>query len=660
MTGEAMMIDRLTNPFHTRYRLIGVFALLNLAAFSLLRVVLLISAWDDVGHTFADVVWIFCAGFIYDIVFNIYFSIFFAFLLLAVPNRFYTGKVFRYATFLFFFVFVCGLYFVLIAEWLFFEEFGTRFNFIAVDYLIYSREVVQNILESYPVGPLLAVIGMVSLSTLYGIRKYLMGALTVTEPFSRRLAVTAGMVVLALASYAGMGQTLREVSKNNYVKELASSGPYQFMAAFRNNKLDYSLYRQGSDNDLSGLLKNQVGKDPELDELYDISRDITPDREEKRLNVILVSVESLSAKYFERFGNSKKITPFMDQLFKEGLLFTDFYATGTRTDRGLEAITLSVPPTPGRSIVKRPDNADYYSLGKVFQDRGYDVSFLYGGIGFFDNMNAFFSGNGYDIVDQTDFKDAEATFKNAWGVCDEDLYRKAIQTANRSYEAKKPFFFHIMTTSNHRPYTYPEGKIDIPSGTNRSGAVKYTDYALRQLMNEAKAQPWFDDTVFVLVADHCANSAGKVGLPIEKYHIPFLIYGPKYIAPGEIDKIASQIDIAPTLLSLLDFRYESRFFGSDIMDDDFVERSLIGNYQKLGLYKDNELVILSPGQKVERMLDPKNNDSIIESITALTDPVIEAMSWYQGGYYVLKHGLNRFGETRQKLAERIRSQEVGS
>ncbi|RJP88132.1 MAG: alkaline phosphatase family protein [Desulfobacteraceae bacterium] len=655
-----MIIDRLTNPFHTRYRLIAIYALLNLTAFSILRGILMISVWGDVGHSFSDVAWIFFTGFLYDIVFNVYFSTFFAILLLVIPNRFYTGKVFRYLTYCFFFVFICGLWFVLTAEWIFFDEYGTRFNFIAVDYLIYSREVVQNILESYPVGICLAAIGIISLTTLYSIRKQLSEALLIKESVSRRLTITAGIVVLALVSYAGMGQSLREVPQNNYVRELASSGPYQFVAAFRNNKLDYSLYRQGNDNDLSGLLKNQVGKNQKLGGLYDISRDITPGREEKRLNVILVSVESLSAKYFERFGNSKKITPFMNQLFKEGLLFTNFYATGTRTDRGLEAITLSVPPTPGRSIVKRPDNADYYSLGKVFQDRGYDVSFLYGGIGFFDNMNAFFSGNGYNIVDQTDYTDDEVTFKNAWGVCDEDLYHKAIQTANRSFEEKKPFFFHIMTTSNHRPYTYPEEKIDIPSGTNRSGAVKYTDYAMRQFLTLAKGQPWFDDTVFVLVADHCANSAGKVGLPIEKYHIPFLIYSPKYIAPGEIDKIASQIDIAPTLLSLLDFRYESRFFGSDILNDDFVERALIGNYQKLGFYKDNELVILSPGQRVEQVLDPEHNDSIIEEIVALTAPVIEAMSWYQGGDYVLRHGLNRFGNTGQRLAERAKAEEAGS
>lgn len=656
-----MIINRLRNLFQTRYRLVLIYALLNLTAFSLLRGILLISEWDDVPHALAGIAWIFGAGFLYDLVFNIYFSLFFALVLFVVPNRVYTGQIIRYVIGLFYFLFICGLYFVLVAEWLFFEEFGTRFNFIAVDYLVYSREVVNNILESYPAGLLLALIGLVSSATLYGLRKFIHSALTVTEPLSRRLAVTAGLVVLALASYAGMGQQLREIPENNFAKELASNGPYQFVAAFRNNRLDYSLYRQGSDPVLSDLLKHQVGKYPETGPLYDISRRITPQGVEKRLNVMLVSVESLSAKFFERFGNQMHITPFMDQWFKEGLLFTHFYATGTRTDRGLEAITLSVPPTPGRSIVKRPDNAGYYSLGKVFREKGYDVAFLYGGIGFFDNMSAFFSGNGYDIIDQTDFnKNGEMTFQNAWGVCDEDLYRKAVQTASRSYAEKKPFFFHLMTTSNHRPYTYPEGKIDIPSGTGRAGAVKYTDYAVERFLAMAKAEPWFDDTVFVLVADHCASSAGKIGLPIEKYHIPLLIYAPKYIAPGEVNKIASQIDLAPTLLSLLDFGYESRFFGRNILADGFVGRALIGNYQKLGFYKNNELFILSPGQKVERMADPYHNESGIEAVTELSRPVMEAMSWYQGGDYVLRKGLNRLGWAGQDLAKGEKQQDIGS
>ena len=176
---------------------------------------------------------------------------------------------------------------------------------------------------------------------------------------------------------------------------------------------------------------------------------------ERQLNVILISIESLSAEFLTRFGNREGITPFMDGLQKESLFFTQFFATGTRTDRGLEAITLSIPPTPGRSLVKRPDNEHIYNLGFEFKNRGYDVAFLYGGRGYFDNMNAFFSGNGYRIIDQTDLKSSEVTFKNAWGVSDEDLYRKTLREADAAYGRGSHFFYHVMTTSNHRPFHVP-------------------------------------------------------------------------------------------------------------------------------------------------------------------------------------------------------------
>ena len=100
-------------------------------------------------------------------------------------------------------------------------------------------------------------------------------------------------------------------------------------------------------------------------------------------------------------------------------------------------------------------------------------------------------------------------------------------------------------------------------------------------MAKAKQQPWFDNTVFVVLADHCASSAGRVGLPVEKYHIPLFIYSPGHIPSGEIDRLSSQIDLAPTLLSLLNFSYDSFFFGTDILSPDFKPRAFIANYQKL-------------------------------------------------------------------------------
>jgi len=346
----------------------------------------------------------------------------------------------------------------------------------------------------------------------------------------------------------------------------------------------------------------------------------------------------------------------MDDWFKKGKLFTNFYATGTRTTRGLEAVTLSIPPTPGRSIIKRPDNGNMYSLGKVFKDKGYDTAFLYGGRGYFENMNAFFTGNGYRIVDQTDLRDKEVTFKNAWGVCDEDLYDRAIYEANQVHDSKTPFFFHIMTTSNHRPFTYPEGKIDLPPGDSRAGSgrhggVKYTDYALGQLITKAKGQPWFDDTIFVVLADHCAASAGRVGLSVDKYHIPLFIYAPEHIGAEEINTLSSQMDLAPTLLSLLNFSYDSFFFGKNILASDFKPRALIANYQKLGILKDKKLLILSPRKEIS-LIDTNSKELSLKKIKFSYPFVKELMSYYQGADYVFKNRLNRWSDNLTDLAKR--------
>jgi phosphoglycerol transferase MdoB-like AlkP superfamily enzyme len=632
----------------SRFGVLALFGIVYIAISTLLRIVLLISSWEVSKATFWGLSQIFLVGTFYDAVFCIYFSVFFSFLLLFLPETFYRSKVYKYTTFLFVFLLLYGVCFVTFAEWLFWNEFNTRFNFISIDYLMYTDEVARNVYESYPVLPISIGIFIAAALTFAMVKPALVGMLQVREKFSGRLTFAVSLFTLAICSCLFVGQSLRGLSDNNYINELGSNGPYQFVAAFRNNTLDYkTFYPQGNEAELSRRLKESVGKKNDEGGLFNISRVVVPTKKNEKLNVILISVESLSVEFLTRFGQKEDITPFMDQMFEKGLLFTNFYATGTRTDRGLESITLSLPPTPGRSLVKRPDNARIYNLGKVFKDNGYDVAFLYGGRGFFDNMNAFFSGNGYRTVDQSDLKADEITFKNAWGVADEDIYRKAITEANASYAAGKPFFYHIMTTSNHRPYTYPEGKIDIPSGTGRSGAVKYTDYALRQLITSAEKQKWYQDAVFVIVADHCAGSAGRAELPVERYHIPLFIYSPGHIDAQTVSKLSGQIDIAPTLLALLGIKYESHFFGQDILSDTFQERALIGNYQRLGVYEDNELTILAPVKEMNVIKDPLHNEQSIPA-DPKNNNVLETMALYQGADFILGKRMNRWSEAVAK------------
>ncbi|MEY1661290.1 LTA synthase family protein [Isoalcanivorax beigongshangi] len=536
--------------------------------------------------------------------------------------------------------------FVAFAEWLFWDEFSVRFNFIAVDYLVYSREVVDNILESYPVYPLLALIAVVAMvATQWWGGRLDRWTRRVDAGWRPRMTLWAGCSLLALLAGFGLDQQWpRGQGGNSYQIELAANGPYQFFAAFRNNELDYnSLYATLPLEDVDRLLREEVAESNShfvTDELLDLRRRVQASGPPKPLNVMLVTLESFSARYLGRFGNTDGLTPNLDALWDQSLVFTHLYATGTRTDRGLEALTLSVPPTPGRSIVKRIGReTGFASLGEQFNRFGYDSAFLYGGRGYFDNMNAFFSGNGYQIVDQSSVPDSALSFTNAWGMADEDLYRLAEERADRLYAAGQPFFMQLMTTSNHRPYTYPDGRIDIPSGSNRNGAVKYTDYAIGEFLERAREKPWFHDTLFVFVADHTAGSAGKQDLPVAQYHIPMLVYAPAWVAPREEARLMSQIDVAPTLLGVLDRSYVSTFFGRDMLRPDAEgRRVLIGNYQHLGLFDGDRLMILSPRHSLREHRDALG--LVREQPASLEDELMRRnIAFYQGASYAYRHRL---------------------
>jgi phosphoglycerol transferase MdoB-like AlkP superfamily enzyme len=332
-----------------------------------------------------------------------------------------------------------------------------------------------------------------------------------------------------------------------------------------------------------------------------LEREIISANPEMKKNVILISIESLSADFMEHYGNTQKLTPFLDSLATKSLMFTNLYATGNRTVRGLEALTLCIPPTAGESIIKRENNKNKFSTGSVFKSKGYEVKFLYGGYSYFDNMEDFYKGNGYEIVDRNNFKPEEITFANVWGVSDEDMAKKAIRVMNQEAKSGKPFFNHWMTVSNHRPFTYPEGRIDISgSAKSRDGGVKYTDYAIRKFFEIAKKQDWYKNTVFVIVSDHCASSAGKTELPMDKYRIPAMIFSEGFIEPQQFNETVSQIDVMPTLFGLLNFSYKTKFSGQDVFKENFEPRAYIATYQDLGLIKDNYLTVISPIRKVKQ------------------------------------------------------------
>lgn len=619
-----------------------VFELLTLSFIT--RLALFIFSFNNVDFNIITYLYIFLVGFLYDVVNASYFIIPFAFYLWLIPYAIYKRKWHRGLLFVLFFIASSILLLNAVSEWFFWDEFGTRFNFIAVDYLIYTTEVIGNIRQSYPLEWIVVALLVLVFFITWYFRSYIKSVSQSADRFRNRKGMLILLILPVLFFYT-ITTSVHTLNRNRYANDLASNGMYELFAAFRNNTLDYHQFYATEDNDqcykiVRNLLAASGGTfvSPGGN---DITRKIQSDSAEKYLNVVLISVESLSAEYLGVFGNQQHNTANLDSLANNGLLFTNLYATGTRTVRGLEALSLCVPPTPGQSIVRRPDNEQLFTLGNVFKQKGYDTKFIYGGYGYFDNMNNYFSNNNYTVCDRSLLKDDEIHYENIWGVADEDLFTLSLKEIENSVSNDKPFFTHIMTTSNHRPFTYPDGRIDIPSGESREGAVKYTDYAIGDFIKRCSAKEWFNNTLFVIVADHCAASAGKTDLPFNKYHIPLIIYSPANIPSLKMERLMSQVDIGPTLLGMLHFNYSSKFFGYDIFKLPVgEERAFISTYQNLGYIKGNQMVVLSPQQKKEQFT--LNFAEGTEVRSALDDKLLkEAIAWYQVSSFAYENGLMR-------------------
>lgn len=646
--------------FPKRFVLLKVFILVFLAISFLVRFSFMIWNFTQVEKGILSLTQTFVTGFFFDLGTISFFTIPYLAYLLIFPIKWQGTIADRILTYIGFFLGILIIYFSFFGEFTFWDEFQRRYNFIAVDYLIYTYEVVKNINESYPLPILISFLLMLVTLTIFLVSRKGIFQNTFYNTTTFKQKLFAAIPWFAAATIFGLFITNDQAdwSKNRYNNELSKSGIYSFFAAFRNNELAYTEFYNTIP--VAKAFAN-VNEDfvshgdklvhPDAKQILRAVQHTDTITSVQKPNVIFICIESLSGKYLNSLGNDRDITPTLDSLSNQSIFFTNLFATGTRTVRGMEAITLSIPPTPGRSIVKRKNNTGLFTIGEVFKNKGYERNFFYGGDGYFDNMNTYFGGNGFNIIDRgrgflldeditvkrTNIEDLEVTFENAWGVCDEDLYNKVISEADKSNATGMPFFDFVMTTSNHKPFTYPEGKINIPSGNGRDGAVKYTDFAIGEFLKTARTKPWFKNTVFVIMSDHCASSAGRWELDVQNYHIPALIYNIPNEAPKKVDKLCSQIDMFPTLFGLLGWDYTSNLFGTDIMElKPSEERAFIGNYRKLGLMKDHKLMVLSD-QKKANFYQWNAEDNSLTTLPMDDNFLEKTISWYEVADYLYTH-----------------------
>lgn len=657
------------------------FLLCLLAACLFLRAVLYVSFGP---HELPDgtVALAFLVGFQQDLFVCLLATLPILFWLWIFPNRWF-GKLWHRLIFIgSFFVFWAVEIFICFTEYYFFDEFKSRFNTVAVDYLMYPTEVVGNIRDSYPVGLIITICALASFAlTLLAFWNF-REMWNEPSPAKRRFLNFATGFIACLAlwftlSIESGGATFpskydidslhqwlaahlqgTHFSEDRTLNEIANNGSLSFISAFVTRDLDYAAYYKTISRDDAYARVKKLLASPKAEFVggpFNIRRKISGDASRPRLNVVILLEESLGSEFWGSLGRTNgTCTPEMDKLaLNEGIFFTNMYACGNRTVRGFEGVLSSFPPLPGDSIVKRDRSENVETIARVLKRDGYDSVFLYGGRGVFDNMRYYALNNGWDrFIEQKDFP--HPTFTTIWGVCDEDVYARAIEEFRAMNASGKPFLGTILSVSNHKPYTYPRGRIpedpDLPKRTTEK-AVKYSDWCLGKFFRDAKQEAFWTNTVFVVVADHGNRVYGAQEIPIFSYEIPCVILGPAVVKqPQIIGTLANSLDVSPTVLGLIGRPYDTLFFGRDLLNDPpEMARAMLNHNRDIGMFADARMAVLGMQKTVTFYAgDPKLTElKQLEHRPApeFLDLETNAISIFQVADDLYMHRLYRIDET---------------
>ncbi|OZI38905.1 sulfatase [Bordetella genomosp. 5] len=486
----------------------------------------------------------------------------------------------------------------------FISEYDTRPNRLYFEYLVHPREVAAMLWEGYK-GVLFASAVLLLAAAWLGFRLFPVGRADGFMRWWKRPLVT--LAVIAVCVLAGRG-TLQHrpinpsvvaFSSDAMVNTLPLNSLYNvFDAAYRmrDERSSAALYPLMETDRMNALVREAAGlTGPALDPAYPsehVQRATT--RRDKPLNLVIILQESLGAQYVGSLGG-RDLTPNIDALGQQGWMFGRAYATGTRSVRGIEAVTAGFLPTVAEAVVKLPrSQSNFFTLAGVLGAHGYRSRFVYGGESHFDNMRGFFLGNGFnEIVDRKAFVDP--VFVGSWGASDEDMFNQVDRLLRA--DGDKPVFTLAFSVTNHSPWEYPAGRIE-PQGDPATveNTVRYADWALGKFFERARQAPYWDNTVFLVIADHDSRVYGANLVPVRHFQIPALILGGS-IAPRRDDRIVSQIDMAPTLLSLMGLDNVNPLLGADLTQRD-PNRAIMQYGDNFAYLKGDTLAVIEPRKPV--------------------------------------------------------------
>ncbi len=347
-----------------------------------------------------------------------------------------------------------------------------------------------------------------------------------------------------------------------------------------------------SDDVAIANMQNYLGiENPNAD--FPIAREVISDGETNDYNVIVVIMEGMSYNKTAHGGNTQDLTPFLDYLMDNSLSFNNCYTTGTHTYCGIYSTSVSYPVIFRNHALKRIPVLQYDGLAATLQKNGYQTAYFTTHDKEFDNVAGFLSQNGIErIVSQADYPVSEV--KTTLGVPDDYMFRFAMPIFDEMASKNRPFCATMMTASDHGPYYLPD--YFKPKNTELKYQItEYADWSLRRFIEMASEKPWFDNTLFVFVADHGAALDTDYSIPLSYFHSPLVFYMPKHLQSIESECVASQMDVFPTVMGILGKSYVNNTFGIDLRKEKRRYAYFMGD-DKYGVLDGEWLLINKPSE----------------------------------------------------------------
>ena len=490
----------------------------------------------------------------------------------------------------------------------FFAEYDVRPNYKFVEYLEYPREVFAMIFAEYKLAMLFSGIMMFFVGRFYWKRSTNDFVKVFEEAYWKRILV---LVPIALLLFIGIRSSFGHRAANNsdamystnrVINEITKNTMYSVAySIYANKKFSSKVLKQYGQMPIDEALsrvRNRLDINS-TDEMSIFSRlEKTHFKHDKPKNLVIFLQESIGAQFSASSGGEVGIMPNFDALSKEGVSFTDLYSNGTRSIRGIAGVVAGNFAVPGKGILKRPKSqSDWFTIARLFKPLGYETSFIYGGESRFDNMKGWFLGNGFDkVIDQA--KMDNPSYVGTWGICDAEVVRYADEEFRALKAANKPFMSVVFSTSNHTPFDFPEDTIELIDGVevkSVKNAIKYADYAIGEMIRKAKEGGYYEDTIFLIVADHNVRVYGQDSVPVNMFHIPGLILGGG-VEAKRYTKTTTHPDIIATALDLVGADFTYPILGHSIFSDKKQELSLMQFNNNYALMIKDKVAVLRPGK----------------------------------------------------------------